>query len=226
MDPDGDAKDVDELRLLRLLKARLNGQLDDVLAELGDPPDLNNLSPEFWDTEAGKLIAVIRPELERMTMTGIASAAAAVPVLWDEAVIAREAAEWAGRYVYDLVTGLDANTLALLRTVVSRFVQTSGMTIGQLRSELIPAFGERRAQMIAVTETTRAYAEGKRKVQEELQRGGIHMTRIWRTAMDERVCPICGEGALEGTPESEWGREGPPAHPNCRCWTVLSRLPD
>jgi len=37
--------------------------------------------------------------------------------------------------------------------------------------------------------------------------------------MDETVCPLCAP--LEGKNEGDWGGlPGPPAHPNCRCWTV------
>ena len=220
LDPLGAEKDAAEARMLRLLKSRLNGQADAVMAALGDPPDLNNLSPEFWETEAGALIATIRPELEAMAMAGAVAASAGVAVLWDEAVIAREAAEWAGRYAYDLVMGLDANTLALLRVVVPRFIQTPGMTIGQLRRELIPAFGERRAQTIAVTETTRAFQAGQRVIQRELERGGLRRLRKWNTAGDERVCDLCGP--LENQTEDEWsGTDGPPRHPSCRCWTTF-----
>ena len=44
---------------------------------------------------------------------------------------------------------------------------------------------------------------------------------VWRTAADERVCPVCGP--LDG---QEWpGDAGPqpPAHPNCRCARLFSR---
>ena len=197
---------------------------------MGDPPDLSRLDEAFWESAAGLLLADVRPELERMALASVASAAATVPVLWDEAAIAVEAADWAGRHTYELVTGLNDNTRRLLQRTVEEFVRTPGETIGQLREGLAPAFGESRAQSIAVTETTRAYAHGKRLVQQQLERGGVRMTRIWRTSMDERVCPICGEGGLQDTPESEWARihppaaDGPPAHPRCRCWAVLSRV--
>lgn len=45
---------------------------------------------------------------------------------------------------------------------------------------------------------------------------------VWRTAADERVCPVCGP--LDG---GEWPADAgpqPPAHPNCRCARVFSRV--
>ena len=45
---------------------------------------------------------------------------------------------------------------------------------------------------------------------------------VWRTTGDERVCPVCGpldgqEGPADAGPQ-------PPAHPNCRCERVVSRV--
>lgn len=211
------------------MRARLNGQFDAVMDMLGDPPDFNNLTPEFWRSEAGQMIAVLRPRVESMALEAVASQAASVPVVWDEAVIAREAADWASRYVYDLVESINVNTQNLLRDQVRRFIETPGMTVGELRRQLTPAFGETRAQAIAVTETTRAFAQGERLVQDELRRGGLEMEMYWNASMDEKtMCDLCG--ALDGKPEREWAALGahdaPPLHPRCRCFTTLRRRRD
>ena len=222
LDPFAEVRDDDERRLLRLLKARLNGQFDDVMGLLGDPPDLNNLTDAFWNTEAGKMLADVRPELERLAMraTVAASVAATIPVIWDEAVIFAEAARWAASYGYDLIRGITDNTRRGVQEAVRRFIETPGRTIGQLRDELTPMFNERRAQTIAVTETTRSYAEGTELVRQELDRGGIRMEETWQTSNDERVCPVCGPN--DGKRKSEgWTVTGAPAHPNCRCWITL-----
>lgn len=219
-DPNANEKDDAEAELLRILTRRLRAQGRDVLEILGDPPDLNNLTSAFWESEHGKLMADLRPRIERMVMTGIQNAGNYVPIVWDVAVIARDAVDWAAEYSYRLVTNINSNTEALLRRVVSRWVETPGMTIGDLRKELAPAFGEYRAQMIAVTETTRAFAQGNQIVQRELQSAGIRMERRWNTSNDELVCPVCAPN--DGKFESEgWTAAGPPAHPNCRCWETL-----
>lgn len=206
-----------------MLKSRLNEQLDEVMDLLGDPPDLNNLTEEFWSTSAGQMLADVRPELERMAMraTVAISAASTIPVLWDEAVIFAEAVERAGRYGYDLIRGINDNTRRGVQQAVGRFIETPGRTIGQLRDELTPMFNERRAQTIAVTETTRAYAEGTDLVKRQLSASGIEMEKVWRTSRDDVTCAICKP--LDGLPEREWmGVSGPPpAHPNCRCWITL-----
>jgi len=203
------------------MRRRLDGQEREVMDTLGDPPDLTKLTREFWDTEAGAMLADLRPEIERMALDSVAAAGTTVPIVWDEAVIAREAADWASRYTYELIRDLTGNTQRLVTDQVGRFIQTPGMTIGQLRDALTPAFGDSRAQSIAVTETTRAYAEGNKLVQAELRRAGLEMVRYWATSRDERVCEFCGP--LDGKPEDEWGCDGPPRHSRCRCWTTMRR---
>ena len=207
------------------MRSRLDGQFDEVMDLLGDPPDLNRLDAAFWASEQGKMIADLRPELGRMVRDSMATTATTVPILWDEVVIAEEALDWARGYTYDLVTGLNGNTQRLLQRVVPQFVETPGMTVGQLRAELEPAFGQARAQMIATTEVTRAYSQGTDIIQRQLAAGGLEMQRIWHTSGDDRVCDICVP--LNGKPETEWAQASPmaetppPAHPNCRCWTTL-----
>jgi len=193
------------------------------MGALGDPPDLANLTTEFWDSQGGLMLADLRPEVERMALDSIAASGRIVPIVWDEAIIAREAAEWASRYAFDLVRDFTENTTRLLRDKVTAFIETPGMTIGQLRDSLMSAFSEARAQAIAVTETTRAYAQGNKLVQESLRRAGLEMTRYWNTSGSD-VCDLCIP--LDGKPEDEWGCDGPPRHVRCRCWATLRKRRD
>jgi hypothetical protein len=208
---------------MRALRDRLNGELDEALRLLGDPPDLSRLPEEFWTNMHEGLMADLRPEIERMALVSAVATRAngEAPTIWDEPVFSREAGDWARTYTYNLVTQLTNNTRRLLQDRVTAFTETPGMTIGQLRDSLAPAFGERRALMIAITETTRAYTQGTTLVQQELAQAGIRKERIWRTSEDEMVCDICGP--LADVPEGEgWTVGEPPAHPNCRCWVVLA----
>jgi len=222
LDPFGAVRDADEARLLRLMRARLNEQLRAVMDLLGDPPDWSNLDAAFWDGQAGGMLADRRPEMERMALaaTIVQITPQSIPELWNETVIFREAADWARQYAGALVRGITDNTREGVGRAVQGFVETPGRTIGQLRDELEPLFDEARAQRIAVTETTRAYAEGTRLVQEELARAGIVMEQVWNTATDELVCSICAPN--NGKRKSEgWTVDSVPAHPNCRCWITL-----
>lgn len=78
-----------------------------------------------------------------------------------------------------------------------------------------------RATRIATTETTRTISGGEIAAADEL--GTISLQRIGRrpiwTIEDNAACKICLP--LNGTGRDVWGipfPEGPPAHPNCRCW--------
>jgi hypothetical protein len=118
------------------------------------------------------------------------------------------------------------------------FIETPGMTQGDLEQLLEPAFGSVRAEMIATTEVTRAYSEAVNETKELVNQTGLKMHRVWTTANDELVCDICGP--LNEEPEEKWLQvlaehnielteeqkadivDGPPAHVNCRCATGLS----
>jgi len=229
VDPYAELRDESEAELFDRVRRAFRAGLSRTMAALGDEPDMARLDYAYQQAERGALTAAILPVLERNALgatvvqtEGAKAAPLVLPVTWDEAVIASAATAWAARYVGELVREITDHTMGLIRRAVANWIDTPGLTIGDLRRTLEPAFGEMRAQRIAVTETTRAFAEGQKLVQADLARGGLGLVREWRTSMDERVCLICG--ALEDRRETDgWdGYDGPPSHPGCRCWTVLA----
>lgn len=238
-DPFGGFRDDVEAEMLRLLVEALRAQRRRLYEALGDKPE-REPDEVFWQREREALMATLRGPLTQAVQLSVAAHGVSgksmpdaplliagllfpdsIPIVWDEAAIALEAVEWARLYVGQLIDNIMENTRTLVRRSVSSFIETPGMTIGDLRRTLEPAFGEVRAQRIAVTETTRAFAEGQKLVRDQLQRGGLRLERVWRTSMDERVCPICGAVADKRESDGWDGLSGPPAHVNCRCWTVL-----
>lgn len=219
VDPLGDEKDKAERRLLRILKERLNGQYEDVVKLLGDPPDITNLTPEFWQTEAGKMLSAVRPELETLALTaGQQVIATGVGVAWD--LVAEQAVEWAAQHAGELINGINEVTRRQVGKAIERFFRTPGQTVGDLAKSLEPWFSPARAEGIAVTEITRAAAEGSRVAIEVARAGGYNLEPVWHTNRDELVCDICGPN--DNKPESEWQQVSgpPPAHPRCRCWVT------
>lgn len=109
----------------------------------------------------------------------------------------------------------------------------SGMKEAKAREQAIK-YAERqhryRAYNIARTELSFAYNQGSYQGVKQAQEQG-YMTnpvKVWSTADDERVCPVCGtlDGMRLGidddfpfrTKLQEPGiRRTPPAHPSCRC---------
>lgn len=137
--------------------------------------------------------------------------------MWD--VANNAAAQWAMSYGYDLVHGLLTTTRSWLQAQVAEYIRNSE-TIGQLIARIRQGsgFDEGRARMIAVTEVTRAFAEGNRAA---WRASGVIEKRRWNTNNDELVCPVCGPlaGQVVGLDEEFGdGIDGPPAHPRCRCW--------
>lgn len=91
-----------------------------------------------------------------------------------------------------------------------------------------------RGYNIARTELAFAYNQGGYEGVKQAQEAGYmgEVVKVWSTADDERVCPICGklEGKrvameedfdfttqLAGRPGAETIMKVPPAHPGCRC---------
>lgn len=146
----------------------------------------------------------------------------------DGAATNAAAARWAAQYVGELIKDIDQTTLDGVRAAVQTFAETPGMTLNDLMT-LMP-FGRERAMMIAVTETTRAYAQAQQVYGDTLKEKfpDVRVVKKWNTNNDEKVCPVCGPADGQEIDLNESFKNGldkPPAHPNCRCWmTVRTRI--
>lgn len=179
--------------------------------------------PINWDDLMVELRKAIQPELTALMTQQALRTSGGIGVGFDPAIINLDAARWARQYTYELVTRLTETTRNLVSEVIATFIETPGMTQGDMELLLEPAFGPVRAEMIATTETTRAYSAATNETQKLVNESGLPMHRIWLTSGDEKVCSICGP--LNEKPESEWAAQfpdGPPAHTNCRCSAELS----
>jgi SPP1 gp7 family putative phage head morphogenesis protein len=109
---------------------------------------------------------------------------------------------------------LERTTRDGLRTAIEDAAMNGTGTPGVVAA-IEPLFGERRAQLIGVTETTRLFGRG---AQATMTAAGVR-TWIWQTDEDDAVCPICDD--LDG---EEFAMEEPfdPAHPGCRCFPLPS----
>jgi len=126
------------------------------------------------------------------------------------------AREWANQYTGELVSGINDTTRRTIQQSVAAWID-NGDPLSSLVKELEPLFGRQRAELIASTEVTKAFAEANRLAYIE---SGVVDELEWRVAADERVCPLCAP--LEGQRTSIHGNfDGvglPPRHPRCRCW--------
>jgi SPP1 gp7 family putative phage head morphogenesis protein len=209
VEPDRAAEEA----LRRKLQAVLQAQRARVAQAIADGEEID------WNELMAELRAVMTPALAAAATQQAVIYAAALNIPLDIAKVNVAAWAWATSYSYELIKGITDTTQALVSQVTAQFIATPGMTVGDIVAALEPTFGPVRAQMIAVTETTRAYSQANRVTQEMLREMGIETVLIWQTEKDDKVCDICGP--LDGLPEPEWGGVGePPAHVNCRCWTT------
>lgn len=96
----------------------------------------------------------------------------------------------------------------------------AGMTPFEIQQMLLDdgkAITSIRAERIVLTETAKAMST----IELESARRNAIKEKIWRTSIDDRVCPICSplEGEQKGINELfSAGVEAPPAHVSCRCY--------
>ena len=170
--------------------------------------------------------AALIPILTQTALSASMTFADEIGPSFDDAVVQSAASDWAAQYAGSLSDGVTATTQRVVQRAVATYLETPGMTRGQLQLLLQGAFSRRRAETIAMTEITRAAAQGAAIYQRELASAGLTFERIWQTNDDEivRRCPICWP--LDGKNESTWTGDypdGPPAHTRCRCFVTLRR---
>ncbi len=121
-------------------------------------------------------------------------------------------------YIDYLANALGETSANLIRTHVGQWTQ-DGTPLQTLVDQLqATVFNSARAELIAQTEITRAYAEANRTAWRE---SGVIEGMEWRTSNDELVCPVCGPlNGQQTTIDGDFDGLMPPAHPRCRCWVV------
>ena len=144
---------------------------------------------------------------------------------FDNTLTNKDAARWALESAGRLNKDVDATTLDVVQSAVSNFADKPGFTLGDVMDQL--PFDDMRAQRIAITEITRAYAESNQIAGEQLEKefGDVPVVKVWFTNNDDRVCPKCfpldgKEVAIKD--EFSSGISNPPAHTSCRCWTTTT----
>ena len=225
--PDIQNRDELEAQLARAVGGKFAKQRRELIALLGEPPNMANVPMAFWDNGGKELRSAITPILESIYMQQAMTVVDVAQIGFDWALVNTAAVEWVETYAFNLVKGITDTTArgagSKIRQVVQQFYE-EGLTmpeaIARMKQGLTGIYGPVRAEMIAITEVTRAAAEGEREAARLIeQESGVRMIPIWQTANDELVCPICGprhNKEIEG--------EYPPAHPRCRCW-VTHELP-
>jgi len=215
--PDRDELERKFARALAKLFASMSG---DLVAGLGDPPNIANLPAEFWEEFGAGLSAEMYPFLSSVFVAQAGALIAQTNLGVDWTLINQAAADWAKLYTNTLVSQLTETTIEGVGEAVASFFEDA-LTRGELEDLLLQSFGPVRAETIAVTEVTRAASEGEQAIARELAEAGIQMIPIWQTNNDELVCEEFDGGPGCVPRHGQVIEDGiyPPLHPRCRCWT-------
>jgi SPP1 gp7 family putative phage head morphogenesis protein len=121
-------------------------------------------------------------------------------------------------HTFALKDGIEQTTKEKLRQIFSDWIKERAPFKELVRRvDDVGVFSKSRARLIAMTESTRIH---NTVVFVQFKDIGAEGAR-WDTAVDERVCPICGaiHGKIVKLGSSFPGTavEYPPAHPGCRC---------
>lgn len=207
-------RDAVEARLARLVGRELQAQFHELMDLIGDPPNLSNVPEVYWNNGGKKLREILEPELTAIFLTQAELLMNTVNIGVDWTLVNQRAVDFARSYTFDLVSGIVERDKVMLQNAVGDYF-AQDMSIGQLSSRLSGAFGPVRAEMIAVTETTRAAVEGEKALAAEIEKmtNVIRMVGYWITERDPSVCAICQPNDRQPTAVVGF----PPAHPRCRC---------
>lgn len=124
-------------------------------------------------------------------LAGMETAASQLPpalqglIDWD--FTNRAAVRFLEQYRLSTVAGINGTTRDQTVEAIRQWMQ-SGDPLPSLVNKLTPIYGRKRAEMIAVTEVTRVFAEGNLILWEGTQ---VVSGKRWQTANDELVCPFC-----------------------------------
>lgn len=175
------------------------------------------IDERFWQAEQQSLAAILLPRITQAAQDGAEQALADLPrdaragVDWNR--VSGAAQQWATEHTYELVKGLTDTSRAFLRDAISEWI-SSGEPLAELVDNLAPMFGANRANLIAATEVTRAFAQSNRIV---WQASDAVTGMRFNTAADDHICAECGplDGQVFALDDDE---NAPPLHPGCRCW--------
>ena len=164
--------------------------------------------------------------LEHPDFAGISNKARRAAITKTFATIDRAAIDFLANYQLQLLGDVSTELAAGIKRTVTQGVLT-GKSIPEVARDIgrvvkdpeafrkagktVFKTAQRRATVIARTETLRAHNEGRKVFYREV---GVKKVK-WLTASDRRVCEICRN--LDGKVFEIDEAPGPPAHPLCRC---------
>jgi|YNPMSStandDraft_1061717.scaffolds.fasta_scaffold00219_28 HK97 family phage portal protein len=168
----------------------------------------------FWAQSEEQFYAMLLPvmiEIYKRLVKLAYDTLPAPPVAIDWDLYNSYAIDWAKQHTAQVVAQVSKTSMNGFLAEFERWVE-SGERLDALIKALEQYYSPVRAEMIAVTETTRAYANANLEYWSTLE---YVKAFDWVTAVDELVCPICS--AKSSANPHPLTAERPPAHVRCRC---------
>jgi SPP1 gp7 family putative phage head morphogenesis protein len=207
---------------LAAMGKRLSKEIADKVGKAIKPSaGVKRLVSELTFDELRDLAPDLADILEDMAAEGGAAALAQViaEITEDQlGQVSSRAVDYAAERSAELITDIEESSRDMVRSTVARGVE-EGWTNERIADELEGnyAFGSKRAETIARTETAYADIQGNL---EGYRASGVVSGKEWIVAQDE-MCEDCEglNGIVVGLDEQfpDDGGDGPPLHPNCRC---------
>jgi len=180
----------------------------------------------FWGSEQELLGTILYPEIQAAVDAGLITAADAIYAAelgLDFELLNTAAVAFAEQYTFALVSQITTTTAAALETFIADWIR-SGNPLSDLYTALQEApvfegmFGAQRARLVAITESTRAFAEANMML---WRNAGYVEGTEWRI-VGGPVCELCQMNSDAGVVAMDHpypsGDTLPPAHPGCRCY--------
>lgn len=243
-----DGDDAARADIERTAARRLHAAFRAVLAAMF-PDDDRRPNQEIIMFRLQGAWGAVRPELARMLTEAALLGARFARLFYRDAVQSNEATirsawdlinedalqyilgdrfQMGGGYTDELAQQLLRTSERQIRQALADWTRSGDPLPALIRALESTALSPDRAEMIAVTEVTRAYAESARLT---WARDGVVETMRWQTANDDDVCPICrplnGQTtavvggvflAIDAATGDTLTIPQPPAHQRCRCW--------
>lgn len=171
---------------------------------------------QLWLHSAEAVFRIIFPVVHSATVAGMRQGLnlleAQMGVVFAADFINEAALKLAGDLSQRMAIKMTAYSRGLFMTHAQNWIE-SGEPLATLIEQLTPFFGATRAELIAVTEVTRIYAQANAA---SWRKQGVEYG-VNQTAGDEIVCPIC---APKQGMRVRLDSKLPPWHDKCRDWII------
>jgi len=149
------------------------------------------------------------------------------------------ATAWLRSHAAEMVTKVDDTTRSRVAAIVTQGME-EGWSYGKVEADLKRLYsGFRvsvpqrhimtRARLIAVNEAAVGFGQGQKELYTWLGATGMKIEKSWLSTGEPNTCEVCegnsGEGWIPADQAFGSGDEVEPAHPACRCTTLLQVAP-